>query len=266
MQGQNQQQAYDRGITIFSPDGRLYQVEYAREAVKRGTPSIGVRTEGGVVLLVDKRINSRLMEEASVEKIHKADNHVGIASAGHVADARQLIDFARRDAQVERVRYDQPIGVETLTKDITDHIQQYTQVGGARPFGVALLIGGVTDGEPRLFETDPSGTPYEWKAIAIGEDRSTVQGYLEEHYDESLPLDEGVELALRALGEIRDSLQPEGVGVATVDAETGAFIELSNDEIREYLVEHDLLGDDSDGAEDEDATDAEDAGDDETEE
>jgi len=266
MQGQNQQQAYDRGITIFSPDGRLYQVEYAREAVKRGTPSIGIRTEGGVVLLVDKRINSRLMEEASVEKIHKADNHVGIASAGHVADARQLIDFARRDAQVERVRYDQPIGVETLTKDITDHIQQYTQVGGARPFGVALLIGGVTNGEPRLFETDPSGTPYEWKAIAIGEDRSTVQGYLEEHYDESLPLDEGVELALRALGEIRDSLQPEGVGVATVDAETGAFIELSNDEIREYLVEHDLLGGDSDGAEDEDATDAEDAGDDETEE
>ena len=258
MQGQNQQQAYDRGITIFSPDGRLYQVEYAREAVKRGTPSIGVRTDGGVVLLVDKRISSPLMEEASVEKIHKADNHVGIASAGHVADARQLIDFARRDAQVERVRYDQPIGVETLTKDITDHIQQYTQVGGARPFGVALLIGGVTDGEPRLFETDPSGTPYEWKAIAIGEDRSTVQGYLEEHYDESLPLDEGVELALRALGEIRESLQPEGVGVATIDAETGAFIELSDDEIREYLTEHDLLGgesQDGDASADGDSTD-----------
>ncbi|WP_353634003.1 archaeal proteasome endopeptidase complex subunit alpha [Halobacterium sp. NMX12-1] len=262
MQGQNQQQAYDRGITIFSPDGRLYQVEYAREAVKRGTPSIGVRTDGGVVLLVDKRISSPLMEEASVEKIHKADNHVGIASAGHVADARQLIDFARRDAQVERVRYDQPIGVETLTKDITDHIQQYTQVGGARPFGVALLIGGVTNGEPRLFETDPSGTPYEWKAIAIGEDRSTVQGYLEDHYDESLPLDEGVELALRALGEIRESLQPAGVGVATIDAETGAFIELSNDEIREYLVEHDLLGDATAG----DADDADGADDDATEE
>ncbi len=243
MQGQNQQQAYDRGITIFSPDGRLYQVEYAREAVKRGTPSIGVRTDGGVVLLVDKRISSPLMEEASVEKIHKADNHVGIASAGHVADARKLIDFARRDAQVERLRYDQAIGVETLTKDIPDPIQQYPQVGGARPFGVALLIGGVTNGEPRLFETDPSGTPYEWKAIAIGEDRSTVQEDLEDNYDESLPLDEGVELALRALGQIRDSLAPEGVGVATIDAETGAFIELSNDEISEYLDEHDLLDD-----------------------
>ena len=248
MQGQNQQQAYDRGSTIFSPDGRLYQVEYAREAVKRGTPSIGVRTDGGVALLVDKRISSPLMEEASIEKIHKADNHIGIASAGHVADARKLIDFARRDAQGNRYRYDEPIGVETLTKDITDHIQQYTQVGGARPFGVALLIGGVTNGQPRLFETDPSGTPYEWQAIAIGEDRSTVQTYLEDHYDESLPLDEGVELALRALGEIRDELSPESVGVATIDAESNAFIELSNDEISEYLAEHDLLADESDAA------------------
>ncbi|MFC3476633.1 archaeal proteasome endopeptidase complex subunit alpha [Halobacterium litoreum] len=257
MQGQNQQQAYDRGITIFSPDGRLYQVEYAREAVKRGTPSIGVRTEGGVVLLVDKRINSPLMEESSVEKIHKADDHVGIASAGHVADARQLIDYARRDAQINRVRYDEPIAVETLTKDITDHIQQYTQVGGARPFGVALLIGGVDDGEPRLFETDPSGTPYEWKAIAIGEKRADVQDYLEEHYREDLTLDEGVELALRALGEIRDELTPAGVGVGTIDAETGTFLELSDDEIREYLGEHELLPE-ADEGEESDETSAED--------
>jgi proteasome alpha subunit len=262
MQGQNQQQAYDRGITIFSPDGRLYQVEYAREAVKRGTPSIGVRTQGGVVLLVDKRINSPLMEESSVEKIHKADNHVGIASAGHVADARQLIDFARRDAQVNRLRYDEPIGVETLTKDITDHIQQYTQVGGARPFGVALLIGGVTDGEPRLFETDPSGTPYEWKAIAIGEDRADVQSYLEDHYDETLELDAGVDLALRALGEIRDDVSPREVGVGTIDAETGAFIELSDDEIEEYLDEHDLL-DESETAGGDESTDEDAAGGDE---
>jgi proteasome alpha subunit len=254
MQGQNQQQAYDRGITIFSPDGRLYQVEYAREAVKRGTPSVGIRTEGGVVLLVDKRLSSSLMEQSSVEKIHKADDHIGIASAGHVADARQLIDFARRDAQVNQVRYDEPIGVETLTKDITDHIQQYTQVGGARPFGVALLIGGVEDGEPRLFETDPSGTPYEWKAIAIGENRSDIQDYLEENYSETLSLDEGVELALRALGEIRDDLDPHGVGVATVDAETGRFLELTDEEIGEYLDEHDLRaegGETDDGEEDE---------------
>ncbi|MFB6152932.1 MAG: archaeal proteasome endopeptidase complex subunit alpha [Halodesulfurarchaeum sp.] len=245
MQGQ-QQQAYDRGITIFSPDGRLYQVEYAREAVKRGTASIGIRAADGVALLVDKRIRSRLMEESSVEKLHKADDHVGIASAGHVADARQLIDFARRDAQVNRLRYEEPIGVEALTKDVTDHIQQYTQVGGARPFGVALLIGGLENGEPRLFETDPSGTPYEWKAIAIGSDRSDIQSLLESEYSEDIPLDEAVGLALRALGTVNESgLEPTGVGAATVDAESGQYIELTNEEIREYLEEFDLLAEET---------------------
>jgi proteasome alpha subunit len=242
MQGQSQQQAYDRGITIFSPDGRLYQVEYAREAVKRGSASIGVRTAEGVVLVVDKRSRSPLMEPASVEKLHKADDHVGIASAGHVADARQLIDFARRRAQVNRLRYGEPIGVETLTKEITDHIQQYTQVGGARPFGVALIVGGIEDGDARLFETDPSGTPYEWQALAVGADRGEIQDYLEENYEPEGSLDEGVGLALRALGSVNDDeLAPEGVGVATISAETERYHQLTNDEIRAHLETHDLL-------------------------
>ncbi|MFB6223066.1 MAG: archaeal proteasome endopeptidase complex subunit alpha [Haloarcula sp.] len=243
MQGQNQQQAYDRGITIFSPDGRLYQVEYAREAVKRGTASIGVRTSDGVVLAVDKRIRSPLMERSSVEKIHKADDHIGIASAGHVADARQLIDFARRQAQVNQLRYGEPVGVETLTKEITDYIQQYTQVGGARPFGVALIIGGIVDGEPRLYETDPSGTPYEWKALAVGADRGDIRDYLEEHYDEGMDLDAGIDLALAALASANEEgLSPEGIGVATVDAETETFGQLTDDEKETHLAEADLLG------------------------
>jgi proteasome alpha subunit len=242
MQGQSQQQAYDRGITIFSPDGRLYQVEYAREAVKRGTASIGVRTADGVVLAVDKRIRSPLMERTSVEKIHKADDHIGIASAGHVADARQLIDFARRQSQVNQLRYGEPIGVETLTKAVTDHIQQYTQVGGARPFGVALIIGGIEDGEPRLYETDPSGTPYEWKALAVGADRGEIEDYLEEHYDEQMDLDAGVGLALAALASVNDGhLSPEGIGVATVDAETETFTSLDDATVEEHLAEHELL-------------------------
>ena len=242
MQGQSQQQAYDRGITIFSPDGRLYQVEYAREAVKRGTASIGVRTPEGVVLAVDKRIRSPLMERTSVEKIHKADDHVGIASAGHVADARQLIDFARRQAQVNQLRYGEPVGVETLTKAVTDHIQQYTQVGGARPFGVALIIGGVEDGTPRLYETDPSGTPYEWQALAVGADRGEIEDYLEANYDTEMALDEGVGLALSALASVNDgSLAPEGIGVATIPTETAEFAELSDEETEARLEENDLL-------------------------
>lgn len=242
MQGQAQQQAYDRGITIFSPDGRLYQVEYAREAVKRGTASVGVRTDDGVVFAVDKRFRSPLMERSSVEKIHKADDHIGIASAGHVADARQLIDFARRQAQINQLRYGEPVGVETLTKDVTDHIQQYTQVGGARPFGVALIMGGIENGVPRLFETDPSGTSSEWRALAIGSGRSEMIDYLEENYQDSMDLDGGIGLALETIAAAgEDSLEASGTGVATIDVETEEFRKLDDEEIESYLTEHDLL-------------------------
>ncbi|GAB7008545.1 archaeal proteasome endopeptidase complex subunit alpha [Halorubrum trueperi] len=268
MQGQSQQQAYDRGITIFSPDGRLYQVEYAREAVKRGTASVGVRAEDGVVLAADKRARSRLMEPASIEKLHKADDHVGVASAGHVADARQLIDFARRQAQVNRLRYGEAIGIETLTKTITDHIQQYTQVGGARPFGVALIVGGVENGEPRLFETDPSGTPYEWQALSIGSDRSDLRDYLEAEYEEGITTDEAVGLALDTLAQSNDGeLSPDGVGVATITVGDDGYTERSPDELESILDDRGLLAADEDeGSEEdekgEDGEDGEDSGDD----
>ncbi len=243
MQG-NQQQAYDRGITIFSPDGRLYQVEYAREAVKRGSASLGIRTADGVVLAADRQTRSPLIEEESIEKIHEVDEHVGIASAGHVADARQLVDFARRQAQVEQLRYDEQIGIETLSKRTTDHIQQYTQTGGARPFGVALLVGGVENGEPRLFEADPSGTPYEWKAVAIGGGRDDIQNHLEEEYSEEMDLAGGIILALEALAAADDELEPESVHLATVDTETEQFETLSREELEEYAAEADLGGED----------------------
>ncbi|SDC85148.1 archaeal proteasome endopeptidase complex subunit alpha [Natrinema hispanicum] len=240
MQGQSQQQAYDRGITIFSPDGRLYQVEYAREAVKRGTASVGLRTPDGVVLAANRRVSSPLMERSSVEKIHKADDHVGVASAGHVADARQLVDLARRRAQGEQLRYGQQIGVETLTRSITDHIQEYTQTGGARPFGVALLVGGIDDGEPKLFETDPSGTDYEWQAAAIGGDRDVIQGYLEDNYHEELDVDGGIELAVRALSEPEDEVvAAEDVDVATITTDDEAFSSVSVDRLDSIIAEFD---------------------------
>lgn len=243
MQG-NQQQAYDRGITIFSPDGRLYQVEYAREAVKRGSASVGVRTADGVVLAADRQTRSPLIEEESIEKIHEVDAHAGIASAGHVADARQLVDFARRQSQIERLRYDEAIGIETLTKRTTDHIQQYTQTGGARPFGVALLLGGVENGRPRLFEADPSGTPYEWQAVAIGGGRERIQEHLEEEYTPEMDLAGGVTLALEALAVESDELEPQSVDVATIDTESERFSSLSSEEVENYAAEADLGGED----------------------
>ena len=238
MQG-NQQQAYDRGITIFSPDGRLYQVEYAREAVKRGSATVGVRTPEGVALVAAGRTRSPLQVPESVEKIHEADAHVGIGTAGHAADGRRLVDVARREAQVERLRYDQPVGVETLTKAVTDHVQEYTQTGGARPYGAALLVGGVDGGPggtPRLFETDPSGTPYEWRAVAIGGDSAEIRDHLESEYEEELSLDAGLDLALSALAEAGGgSLDPEATSAATVPVGTGEYERMAPATLRERV-------------------------------
>ncbi|SNR23302.1 archaeal proteasome endopeptidase complex subunit alpha [Halorubrum vacuolatum] len=216
MMGGNDQQAYDRGTSLFSPDGRIYQVEYAREAVSRGAPSVGVRTAEGVVFLAMSRPSSTLMEAESIEKLHKLDDHVGTASAGHVADARKLIDFARRQAQVNRLRYGEPVGVETLSKYVTDHVQENTQRGGTRPYGAALLIGGIENGEPRLFAADPSGTPNEWKATVIGGGRKAIQERLEEAWTERLTLTEGIELGVSALLAHDDELTAAEVAVATI--------------------------------------------------
>jgi proteasome alpha subunit len=225
----NDQQAYDRGTSLYSPDGRIYQVEYAREAVKRGAPSVGVRTADGVVLAAQSRAGSSLMVQESIEKLHKIDDHLGAASAGHVADARKLVDFARRESQTNRLRYGEPIGVETLTKEITDLIQENTQRGGTRPYGAALLVGGVDSTGPRLFGTDPSGTPHEWKAVAIGGGRETIQGHLEEEYREDLDLDAGVDLAVDALMSELEDVDAADLSVAVVSED--GYRDLTVDEI-----------------------------------
>ncbi len=228
--GGNDRQAYDRGSNIFSPDGRLYQVEYAREAVKRGSASVGIRTEEGVVLAASRRVRSPLLEPRSVEKLHKVDDNHGVASAGHVADARQLVDVARRAAQVERLRYGQPVTTEQLTTEVSRHIQEYTQSGGARPFGAALLVGGYVDGEARLFETDPSGTPYEWRAAAIGGGSDDLRKHLEEHYDEEMGLNDAIALARDALSDEDDEDEDgEFIAVAVVDEEGYRTVDVGED-------------------------------------
>lgn len=242
MQSSPSQQAYDRGITIFSPDGRLYQVEYARKAVRRGSPSIGITTQEGAAMLAHREIGSPLVEEQSIEKFHKADTHIGIASAGHVADGRRLVDFARQQAQINRLRYEERIGTETLTKTITDHMQEYTQLGGSRPFGVALLIAGIEDGTPRLFEADPGGAPRQWKATAIGGDHRDLQLYLEDHYIETMTLQEGIELILRALASVTvESFMPEELELTTIRSDSQQYNAHTASEIEAYLSEVGLL-------------------------
>jgi proteasome alpha subunit len=243
----NQQQAaYDRAITVFSPDGRLYQVEYAREAVKRGTTAVGIKVKNGIVLLVDKRISSRLLESNSVEKIFRIDEHIGVASSGLVGDARSLIDRARVEAQINRISYGEAIDVETLAKKLGDHMQTYTQFGGARPYGTALLIAGVSDGEFRLFETDPSGTLLEYKATGIGTGRPAVMKRFEGEYDSDATVAEAVALGISALHDATEGKFELGtIEIGIVDLESG-FKKLSRSEVEDLLPKDLLLANKSD--------------------
>ncbi|MGV8107982.1 archaeal proteasome endopeptidase complex subunit alpha [Methanospirillum purgamenti] len=232
----NNQAAYDRAITVFSPDGRLYQVEYAREAVKRGTTAVGIKCQEGVVLIVDKRINSRLLEANSIEKIFRIDEHIGVASSGLVGDARALVDRARIEAQINRVTYDEPIDVETLAKKLGDHMQTYTQFGGARPYGTALLITGISDGQFRLFETDPSGTLLEYKATGIGTGRPAVMKLFEEEYTHECTIREAITLGLKALHEATEGkFDVNTVEIGVITREQEEFRKMSREEVASYI-------------------------------
>jgi proteasome alpha subunit len=228
--------AYDRAITVFSPDGRLFQVEYAREAVKRGTTTVGLKYKTGAVLLVDKRVTSRLIEPNSIEKIFEIDDHIGCATSGLVADARALIDRARIDAQINEITYNEKIQVKTLVKRICDFKQTYTQYGGVRPFGTALLIAGVDDTGPRLFSTDPSGALMEYKASSEGAGRSGAMEYFEKNYRDDLNMEEAVDMGIKALSKgTEGKLNPEATEIGVVDKNFKFYI-LPQDETNKYVA------------------------------
>ena len=227
--------AYDRAITVFSPDGRLFQVEYAREAVKRGTTTVGVKFKDGVVLIVDKRIASRLIEPDSIEKIFTIDDHIGCATSGLVADARSLIDRARLDAQINEITYNEKIQVKTLVKRICDFKQTYTQYGGVRPFGTALLIAGVDESGARLFSTDPSGALMEYKASSEGAGRSGAMAYFEEHFQDDLSLDDAIQMGIKALHKgTEGKLNPDAIEIGYVQKDVKFHI-LPQDEAKAYI-------------------------------
>jgi len=205
--------AYDRAITVFSPDGRLFQVEYAREAVKRGTTALGILFKDGGLLATDKGTRSRLVKPKTIEKIFKIDEHIGAATSGLVADARRIIHYARIESQRERVAYNEPITVEELVKQVCDLKQLYTQYGGTRPFGTALLVLGVDDAGQHLFETDPSGAFSGIYAGAIGAGKKEVEAVFEKNYDGEATMEEAIQMAFKAL----KSTGSKGPSTETVD-------------------------------------------------
>ena len=223
------QMGYDRAIVVFSPEGRMYQIEYARKAVEKATTAVGVVFLDGVVLTAGRSVQ-RLMVPDSVEKISKVDEHIGIASCGILADCRVLVDYARVRSQVNRITYSEPIEITALVKDVCDRKQRFTQIGGLRPYGVSLLIAG-EDGSPHLYETDPSGTIREWKAHAIGRGSKEARKILIEEHKDNMTKEKAIELALKALKAGEKKVTSKSVEIGLI--ENKKFRLLSSQEIKD---------------------------------
>jgi len=227
---------YDGAITIFSPEGRIYQVEYALELVKRGSPIVGIKSEEGVVLAVLEPQLSKLAAPTNSKKIFRIDDHVGVAIAGLSPDARVLIKQARLYCQSNKMTYDEPADVEDLASGVGDLLQRYTQNAGVRPFGVSLLFGGVDDHRVSLLATDPSGSYRGYRATAVGRNSEKAVSVLQQEYRKEITLDEAIALSVQALKEASENdLSADGMNIAVVTKESKKFRTLSVEEIQKYL-------------------------------
>jgi proteasome alpha subunit len=228
------QQGYDRAITIFSPDGRLYQVEYAIETVRRGAIAVGVKAKDGIVIAVEEKPRKLQISE-NAHKIFQIDDHIGFAAAGYIPDARSQADNARFFAQSNRIVYDEPVDVESVAKHLADQCQQFTQFGGARPFGVALIIAGVDSSGNSLYLTDPSGTYIAYDAVAIGAGSEQANDFLEKNYKPDMSLEDASSLATACI--YLASEQKEGIDhirMSQVKTATREFEKVTEDQISKY--------------------------------
>ncbi|KAL0354419.1 UNVERIFIED_CONTAM: Proteasome subunit alpha type-5 [Sesamum radiatum] len=223
---------YDRGVNTFSPEGRLFQVEYAIEAIKLGSTAIGIKTKEGVVLAVEKRITSPLLEPSSVEKIMEIDEHIGCAMSGLIADARTLVEHARVETQNHRFSYGEPMTVESTTQALCDLALRFGEgdeesmrclLSNVKAschfttFWCALLIAGHDENGPCLYYTDPSGTFWQCNAKAIGSGSEGADSSLQEQYNKDLTLKEAETIALSILKQVmEEKVTPNNVDIAKV--------------------------------------------------
>lgn len=228
--------AYDRAITVFSPDGRLFQVEYAYETVKKGSTVLGITCPEGVVLAAEERIVSKLQDPNFTWKIFQIDDHMGAAISGLSSDARLLIDQARIYAQSNRLMYDEIMDVDVLSKRVGDIMQIYTQHAGVRPFGVSIIFGGVDKSGSRIIQTDPSGTCYAYKAVSAGIGSEKVKEILEAKYDDKINLEDAILLAIESVSTvIEGGIEAKKIKVAIIPTKTKKFTNLKEAEIEGYL-------------------------------
>lgn len=229
---QHQMMGYDRAITMFSPDGRLLQVEYAKKTVRQGSTAIGIVCKDGVLLVTDKRIMDKLIVAETLDKIWQVDEHIAITAAGILSDARILVERAQIKAQENRILYDSSIDVIAIVKDIANLKQLCTQSGGLRPFGVSLLIAGADEDGIKLFETDPTGIYFQYKATAIGEGEVDVKAILSKEYKESMSLEDGLKLSIGALKKVlSESFEAERIDAVYITNDKKKYEKVPKDKI-----------------------------------
>ena len=225
---------YDMTPTMYSPDGRIYQVEYAIETVKRGTLAIGVKSKEGIIMAVEEKL--RTLQTANItQKIFQIDQHIGVAAAGYIPDARVQVDNARFFSQGNKLNYDEPVEVETVAKHLADQCHQFTQYSGVRPYGVALIIAGVDQKGESIYITDPSGTFVPYAAVAIGAGADEVNDFLEKTYNADMSLEDVAALAIAAINlkaEVKDGTK--NIKMAKITSDKKILEKISDSDLEKY--------------------------------
>ena len=225
---------YDMTPTMYSPDGRIYQVEYAMETVKRGTLAIGICTKEGVIMAVEEK--PRTLQTTNItQKIFQVDHHIGVAAAGYIPDARVQVDSARFFSQGNKMTYDESVEVATIAKHLANQSHQFTQYSGVRPNGVSLIIAGIDQKGESIYVTDPSGTYVQYAAIAIGAGSDDVNDFLEKYYKQDMSLDDAASLAIAAINlkaEQKDGIND--IKMAKITAEAKLFEKVSESDLQNY--------------------------------
>jgi len=224
---------YDRTIAVFSPDGRLFQVEYAKEAVKRGATSLGIIFKDGILLATVKPVMS-LMIGDSLEKIFQVDDHIAAVGAGLLADARVLVNQSRVRAQVHKITYEEPIDTWGLARVIADRMQISTLYAGLRPYGVSFLIGGVDKTGAHLIEADPSGMLFEWQAYAIGRGAVVANKIFKQRWKQNMGDKEAITLAWDVINKTEKEKKENIVDIAIIRKDS-KFMKMNEENVKKFI-------------------------------
>jgi len=228
--------SYSFSLTTFSPSGKLVQIEYALACVGQGATTVGIRAKNGVVIATEKKLPV-LCDETSIKKIEMITDNIGMSYAGMGPDFRLLVRQGRKKAQQYLRFYKEPIPVLIMVRELAQIMQEYTQSGGVRPFGVSLMVAGFDAKGPQLYQVDPSGSYFAWKASAVGRGMIAAKSFLEKRYQDDVPLDDAIHRAIRILKEgFPGEIDASNIEIAIID-ENRKFISLSPEKVRDYLGE-----------------------------